>query len=112
MAQKFGEMKIVFNKLPALRQKAPLVAKQIVAKTAFDLEAYAKMLAPVDTGLLRMSIFTSFKDDGFVAEVGPSTHYAIYLEFGTKRMAARPYMRPAVDRVRPGFEAAIIRMLK
>lgn len=102
-----GEIKVVSNRLPELRKKAPELAKRIVSKTAFDIEAHAKTIVPVDTGLLRMSIFTRFHHDGFVAEVGPSTHYAIYVEYGTKHMAARPYLRPAVDKVRPGFESAI-----
>lgn len=85
---KFGELKVVYNRLPELRRKAPDMAKRIVAKTAFDIEAHAKDRAPWDTGLLRTSIFTTFGQGGFVAQVGPSVHYAIYLEYGTKRMAA------------------------
>lgn len=107
----FVEIRIVHNKLPELRRQAPELAKRVVSKTAFDLEAHAKSVVPVDTGLLRMSIFTRFRQGGFVAEVGPSTHYAIYVEYGTKRMAARPYMRPAVEKVRPGFERAIKALL-
>lgn len=33
------------------------------------------------------------------AHVGPSVHYAIYHEFGTHKMAARPYLAPAVETV-------------
>jgi hypothetical protein len=29
--------------------------------------------------------------------IGATAHYAAYVEFGTRRMAAEPYIRPAVD---------------
>jgi hypothetical protein len=32
--------------------------------------------------------------------VGPATSYAVYHELGTSKMEARPFMRPAADRVR------------
>lgn len=38
-------------------------------------------------------------DKPMVARVGPGMEYGIYLEFGTSRMAARPYMFPAVQGV-------------
>ena len=33
------------------------------------------------------------------AHVGPSVSYAIYHEFGTHKMSARPYLGPAVETV-------------
>ena len=45
--------------------------------------------------------------DGHAALIGPSTNYAAYIEFGTVRMPARPYMVPALEDVRGGFEAAV-----
>lgn len=50
----------------------------------------------VDLGTLRASIAV----DRVTAEeaiIAPHTDYAEYLEFGTRTMAARPYMRPALD---------------
>jgi HK97 gp10 family phage protein len=35
--------------------------------------------------------------DGGEGESGPGTHYAIYHEYGTYKMAARPFMRPTID---------------
>lgn len=34
-------------------------------------------------------------------EVSSNAEYGVALEYGTSRMAARPYMRPATERVRP-----------
>jgi HK97 gp10 family phage protein len=43
----------------------------------------------------------------FRVVVGSNVEYAPYLEFGTRRMAARPFLRPAFDQVR----SRILRML-
>ena len=39
----------------------------------------------------------------YEAIVGPSVNYAIYLEFGTFRMAAKPYLKPAVEAARAQY---------
>jgi HK97 gp10 family phage protein len=41
----------------------------------------------------------------FTAEVSSKIKYAYWLEFGTLTMAARPFMRPAVEKARPKFLA-------
>ena len=85
--------------------KVTEMASRAVAKTALDCEAAAKRKAPVDTGALRNSIGTSIA--GLAAEIGPTVNYAPYQEYGTSRMAAQPYMGPALDEVTPGFMSAM-----
>lgn len=58
-------------------------------------ESYAKALCPVDTGNLRNSI-THFQD-GDDEYIGTAVKYAPYVELGTRRMKARPYLRPAAE---------------
>lgn len=55
-----------------------------------------------DTRGLDLSIETKIGGPGVVTVEagGPSAPYAAYLEYGTSRMAARPFMRPAVERNR------------
>lgn len=36
--------------------------------------------------------------------IGPCVEYGIYQEFGTSKMAAQPYMTPAVEAIRAKFE--------
>jgi HK97 gp10 family phage protein len=50
----------------------------------------------VDTGFLRNSIQVDEVTPN-EAIIAPHTDYAEHVEFGTSRMAARPYMRPALD---------------
>lgn len=52
----------------------------------------------VDIGRLRQSITALKVEDGHW-RVGTNVEYAPYLEFGTRKMAARPFMRPAVRKV-------------
>lgn len=64
----------------------------------------------VDTGRLRNSIDYHVGTDaaGGYVDVGTSVEYASYLETGTSRMAARPFMRPAVAGSKQAVEAIII----
>lgn len=59
--------------------------------------AKAKSIVPVDTGRLRASISGDVKGKQLiVGTISADTHYAAYVEFGTSRMGARPYLRPAM----------------
>lgn len=55
----------------------------------------------VDGGRLWQSI-VALKVDQFRWRVGTNVEYALYLEFGTRRMAPRPFLRPAAEKVRNG----------
>jgi HK97 gp10 family phage protein len=47
----------------------------------------------VDTGNLRNSI--THTSDGKAAYIGTNVEYGKYVELGTVKMAAQPYLRPA-----------------
>ncbi|BDP42923.1 hypothetical protein DAETH_28920 [Deinococcus aetherius] len=55
----------------------------------------------VDTGRLRQSI-VALKIAPGRWRVGTNVEYAFWLEFGTRRIAPRPFMRPAAEKVRRG----------
>jgi len=69
-----------------------------VERIALLIEGEAKRICPVRTGRLRASIHTGKIREG-VCYVGTNVHYAPYVEFGTRKMAAKPYLRPAAKRV-------------
>lgn len=83
------------------------VAKDL-ARRAIRVEAAAKMNASgppgpnVRTGRLRNSITwrLMMAPDGLHAIVGSNVHYAPYVELGTSRMRARPFLRPALEAAR------------
>jgi HK97 gp10 family phage protein len=56
----------------------------------------------VDTGRLRASITHRLEGGGYDSKtrgyVGTNVEYGPYLEFGTSRMAARPWLTPALEK--------------
>jgi len=60
----------------------------------------ARQLAPFRTGHLRSTIgFERQAPLHWIVYAG--AHYAKFVEFGTSKMAARPYMRPALALTQP-----------
>lgn len=58
-------------------------------------EGYAKRACPVDTGNLRNSITHAVEGSEDAVYVGTNVEYAPYVEMGTRRTAAQPFLRPA-----------------
>lgn len=75
---------------------------EIVEAAARQCEAWAKALAPVDTGFLRNSIQVG-SESYLVWFVKVGAEYAIFVEFGTVTMPAHPYFVPAIEQVRPRY---------
>ena len=67
--------------------------QRALARIGLKCEGYAKMLCRVVTGRLRNSI-TSYVD-GDSVYVGTNVEYAQFVEEGTSRAKAHPYLRPA-----------------
>ena len=101
------------NRIPGIIAQFPGAVSKVVAKTAFDIEATAKSICPVAKvagGTLRRSIKAEVEQ--FSATIAPHTEYDAYVELGTYKMAARPYMRPSADMHAPKFSAAIDEIVK
>jgi HK97 gp10 family phage protein len=99
------------NRLPQMPALIKAAVVQEVTKATLDVEAKSKALAPVRTGTLRRSIHSVFEAGGLRGIVGPSVLYGKFVELGTRRMGARPYMRPAAEQVLPKFADAVKRAL-
>jgi len=73
-------------------------ADALLAEAASQqVEAGAQNRAPVRTGALRSSI--ARRVAGAHWAVGAGVDYALFVEMGTSRMGARPYLRPALEAV-------------
>lgn len=57
-------------------------------------EGDVALLAPVDTGRLRASI--THEVDGDAVNVGTDVEYASYVEYGTSKTKAQPFLEPAI----------------
>ena len=66
-----------------------------LTKAATIVEGSAVAKCPVDEGRLRDSITKEINED--YAIVGTNVEYAPWIEYGTKKMSAQPFMRPAID---------------
>ncbi len=111
---------------------------KIVAESAFEVEARAKVGAPVDTGALRASIYTrTFRGSGYSqaagvakglrpgrtakaapqpksameAFVAAGVSYAVYVEYGARGRPARHFMGRALRSVAPRFRARVRRAI-
>lgn len=121
-----SDIKLDTKKLEQLAAGIGKDCEEIMVALAFEIEAGAKSRAAVDTGAMRASIYTVTKtSDGYgsaqsaaksangkaalsphpkpsgnvVAAVGPSVEYAGHVELGTSKMAAQPFLVPAVEDV-------------
>jgi len=60
-----------------------------------EMERFARIFVPVRTGRLRRSIYSRVV--GEVLHFGAAMRYARYVEEGTRRMWARPFLGPAKE---------------
>lgn len=73
-------------------------ATRAVAATGDQVYRQSQILVPVDTGALMDSgKLEMIEGDNPTAEISYNTGYEAYVEFGTRFMAAQPYLRPALD---------------
>lgn len=66
----------------------------------------ARRLAPVDTGFLRSTIDWAIVGEGIqgmVLHVFVGAPYGIFQEFGTRKMRAHPFLRPAINQAGSRF---------
>jgi HK97 gp10 family phage protein len=117
-------LKLDTAKLDALISESPVKVDKAVRATAFDVQGVAVSLAAVDTGAMRASIFVKTHGGGeqpqalgdaevsdptpgnpplMTAYIAPGVNYAGYVEFGTSRQAAQPFMTPAVEAAEDKF---------
>lgn len=94
------------SKIPATLAREHRILQLVIHKATDDVRGHARDRAPVDTGFLKNSIQVTFPDD-LTGVVFVAAEYGIYVELGTRRMAARPYLRPALEAVIPALGGEI-----
>jgi HK97 gp10 family phage protein len=95
-------------------------SKEAVASSAREIEREAKMRAPVRALVpdykisaakaaqspgfnVRDRIKTILRDAGLTATIGTGYFVARFVEFGTRKMSARPFLGPAFEVMRPKY---------
>ena len=65
-----------------------------------------------DTGVLHTNIFADADSDGLGGSVESRAKYSEFLEFGTSKMAARPFMQPSAEQARPRIRQRLRELFK
>jgi HK97 gp10 family phage protein len=102
------------KKLDDFAKKINGTTSDALKSVALQTEGLAKTYAPVDTGALKNSLHTEKKAElSYI--VGDGVEYGIYQELGTYKMAAHPFLVPALKRavkdlyksLKEGYEKAM-----
>lgn len=90
---------LVEDNIPSIENEVEACVGRALEMIGLQAEKHAKEAltrqGAVDTGRLRNSVTHQVISENAVA-VGTSVEYAPYIEFGTYKMDARPYIKPAV----------------
>ncbi|MDW0112158.1 HK97 gp10 family phage protein [Sporosarcina saromensis] len=88
-------------------------AKKAIHTRTLEMEANAKSLSPIDTGHLRRSLNSTFSDEGSstVGEVSTVVEYAPFVEFGTSKQAAQPFLTPSFVNASKNLEADLKKVM-
>lgn len=97
------------RELDRILTESPEKAASIIKGAAFAVQGKAAMEAPVDTSALANSI-QAVQENPFLWRVQDGVEYGIYQELGfihwkSGAFIQNPFMIPAVEYVRPYFEA-------
>lgn len=108
---------IEFNNFSKIAKRMPKAAMEIVDDTLDSLDETVKQgmaasspppsspgaMPAIDTGELIGSLKKEREPGKYLGTYYTETEYADYLEYGTSKMLARPFMTPAAERERPKF---------
>ena len=86
-------------------------AARALLASALRIETEAKQRCPVDTGRLRSSIRSDVDETKLEGQVWTNVKYAPFVEFGTSKQHAQPYMTPAAELERPKIIAALEQLI-
>lgn len=83
------------------------IYKEVIQKNGAALQRTAQRKAVFkkgySTGATKRSIKLDLASNGLRAVVKANTDYSGYLEVGTRKMEAQPFMQPAFNEIQPKF---------
>lgn len=88
---------LVYNAIPELIAVVEAEARTTVKKHADKIASDARNRAPVETGYLRSSIRAESLSTGKEAQIVVGASYGMFVEYGTYKMAAQPFLNPALE---------------
>ena len=88
------------------------VVRQNGAELQSKMQRKAVFTRGYSTGTTMRSVSLELRDGGMTAAVGPSTEYSPYLEYGTRFMAAQPFVGPAFNEQKIIFKNDLQKLFK
>jgi len=105
------DVKITDNSGEFLKALPGQIEQALIA-IGLTAESYAKRDCPVDTGRLRNSITNAVEVGEQSVYIGSNVEYAAFVELGTSRMKARPYLKPAATQHTSEYKSLAEQALK
>ena len=121
-------IKIVYNKMDEIANKMPGAVNEIVAETLAEIDATVQLgmaaggggrvyirrgrthtaskpgeMPARDLGALSGSLQVELQPSQYKGYYYTVSEYGMFLEYGTSKMAPRPFMTPAAAKAKPGF---------
>lgn len=90
------------------------ILEEEIYRAALQTQNKARQTAPIDTGNLRRSIQATGWEDvekDLIYHVQAKAEYAGYVEFGTVKMKARPYLMPSAEDSLQDFAERVTRRI-
>lgn len=91
-------------------------AKRVVKQNGVEMQAKtvrnAVFTRGYSTGNTKGSIQGRSEDGGLTYREGPTTAYSGYVEYGTRKMAAQPFVKPAFNAQKQIFRSDMKKLVK
>lgn len=94
-----SNVRIIFNQFSVLLGAFDRIHYQGILAVAEAVQATAEDIAPRDTGYMAAHIELEEHPDNHEVDVVVNADYGVYVELGTRKMAAQPFMLPAAEYV-------------
>ncbi|MBX6361316.1 MAG: HK97 gp10 family phage protein [Acidobacterium ailaaui] len=108
LSESFSGLEAVEQALQAALESMTEQINEAVQEAALYCQAQAKRRCPVDTGRLRSSI--EYQPGYLEAQVETNVYYAPFVEYGTRKMTARPFLGPASTQASKRLQATLTRL--
>lgn len=96
-----SRVKVVFNHFPEIARLLPELTQELLKETAEAVAEEARANVRVRSGKTKESIVTEVEK--YRALVIVKHFVGHFLEFGTIKMAAKPFLTPAAEKFKPLF---------
>ena len=102
---------VITSNISDVKNALESAKKTALKAVGIEAERNVKGITPVDTGRLRTSITHEVVDSNSVV-IGTNVEYAPYVELGTSKQKAQPYLRPGISNNINSYKSIIEQYLK